>query len=45
LWFGLMFMLVVMFKPDGLAGIWQDAVARVRAWRRGAPAGRAVPAE
>lgn len=45
LWFGLMFMLVVMFKPDGLAGIWQDAAARVRAWRRGAPAGRAVPAE
>ena len=45
LWFGLMFMVVVMFKPDGLAGIWQDAVARVRArWRR-APAARALPAE
>ena len=28
LWFGLMFMAVVMFKPDGLAGIWQDAAAR-----------------
>ena len=30
LWFGLMFVLLVMFKPDGLAGIWRDAVAR---WR------------
>jgi branched-chain amino acid transport system permease protein len=45
LWFGLMFMLVVMFKPDGLAGIWQDAVAWIRARRRGAPGTRAVPAE
>jgi branched-chain amino acid transport system permease protein len=45
LWFGLMFMVVVMFKPDGLAGIWQDAVARIRAGRRGAPETRAVPAE
>jgi len=24
LWFGLMFMLVVMFKPEGLAGLWRD---------------------
>jgi branched-chain amino acid transport system permease protein len=23
LWYGLMFMLVVMFKPEGIAGIWQ----------------------
>ena len=45
LWFGLMFMLVVMFKPDGLAGIWQGAVARVRSRRRGPAATRAVPAE
>ena len=29
LWFGLMFMLLVMFKPEGLAGIWRDAVARL----------------
>lgn len=35
LWFGLMFVLVVMFKPDGLAGIWQDTVARIQARRRG----------
>jgi branched-chain amino acid transport system permease protein len=45
LWFGLMFMAVVMFKPEGLAGIWQDAVAWVRARRRGARGTRAVPAE
>ena len=45
LWFGLMFMAVVMFKPDGLAGIGHDAAARVRARRRGPAAARAVPAE
>ena len=28
LWFGLLFMLVVMFKPEGLAGIWQSFVYR-----------------
>ena len=33
LWFGLVFMLIVMFKPDGLAGIWQGAVARPRLLR------------
>ena len=27
LWFGLMFVLLVMFKPDGLAGMWRDWVA------------------
>jgi len=25
LWFGLTFMVMVMFKPEGLAGMWQDA--------------------
>ncbi len=30
LWFGLMFVVLVMFKPQGIAGIWQDAVTRVR---------------
>lgn len=30
LWFGLLFMLVVMFKPEGLAGIWQGIVYRNR---------------
>jgi branched-chain amino acid transport system permease protein len=34
LWFGLMFMLVVMFKPEGLAGLWQDVAARLGARRR-----------
>jgi branched-chain amino acid transport system permease protein len=24
LWYGLMFIVVVIFKPEGLAGIWQD---------------------
>ena len=28
LWYGLMFMLVVLFKPEGLAGIWQDLIRR-----------------
>jgi branched-chain amino acid transport system permease protein len=45
LWFGLMFMAVVMFKPDGLAGIGQDTLARIRARRRGAARARALPAE
>jgi branched-chain amino acid transport system permease protein len=45
LWFGLMFMAVVMFKPDGLAGIGQDVVARLRARRRRGAATRALPAE
>jgi len=26
LWFGLMFMLLVMFKPEGLAGMWRDLI-------------------
>jgi branched-chain amino acid transport system permease protein len=36
-WYGLVFMAVVLFKPEGLAGIGRDAAAR---WRvRGAQAG------
>jgi branched-chain amino acid transport system permease protein len=34
LWFGLMFMLLVMFKPQGLAGIWQDLIGRLGRSRR-----------
>ena len=34
LWFGLMFMLVVMFKPEGVAGVWQAVAARAGARRR-----------
>ena len=37
LWFGLMFMAVVMFKPEGIAGMWQDAIGA------GCAAGRARP--
>jgi branched-chain amino acid transport system permease protein len=33
-WFGLMFMLVVMFKPEGVAGLWQDVTSRLGARRR-----------
>ena len=33
LWYGLVFMLMVIFKPDGIAGIWQ-------AWRRRPAASR-----
>jgi branched-chain amino acid transport system permease protein len=28
LWFGLMFVVLVMFKPEGLAGFWRDTFAR-----------------
>jgi branched-chain amino acid transport system permease protein len=38
LWFGLLFMLVVLFRPEGLAGLWQDFRAgklRRRAVTRG----------
>lgn len=31
LWYGLLFMAVVLFKPEGIAGIWQAA----QAWRAG----------
>jgi branched-chain amino acid transport system permease protein len=37
LWYGLMFMLIVMFKPEGLAGLGQ-AIGRRRAARRQAAA-------
>src|SRR5688572_4926902 len=38
LWYGLLFMAVVLFKPEGLAGIWQD-------WRARRQAARRVPVE
>ena len=28
LWYGLMFMVIVIFKPEGIAGIWQSLMAR-----------------
>jgi branched-chain amino acid transport system permease protein len=30
LWFGLLFMAMVLFKPDGIAGLWRDLAARRR---------------
>jgi len=30
LWYGLVFMAVVIFKPEGIAGIWRDGLRRVR---------------
>jgi branched-chain amino acid transport system permease protein len=43
LWFGLMFMVVVMFKPEGVAGLWQDVTGALGARRR-ARAGALQPA-
>jgi branched-chain amino acid transport system permease protein len=31
LWYGLLFMAMVLFKPEGIVGMWRDLVARVRA--------------
>lgn len=39
LWFGLLFMLVVLFRPEGLAGLWQDLRAGKLRPRAGARAG------
>lgn len=44
LWFGLMFVLLVMFKPDGLAGMWRDWVAPRLSRASGATNGRTRPA-
>ncbi len=38
LWFGLMFVVLVMFKPQGIAGIWQDLMRRMAARRAGGAA-------
>ncbi len=38
LWYGLMFMAIVMFKPEGLAGIGQDLLRRARRRRAATPA-------
>jgi branched-chain amino acid transport system permease protein len=36
LWYGLLFVVLVMWKPEGIAGIWQGALHRLR--KRKAPA-------
>ncbi|NJN39935.1 MAG: branched-chain amino acid ABC transporter permease, partial [Gammaproteobacteria bacterium] len=38
LWYGLMFMLIVIFRPEGIAGMWQEWRAR----RRGAASGAGI---
>lgn len=38
LWYGLMFMVLVMFKPEGIAGMWQDFVKYLRKHRNGGSA-------
>ena len=37
LWYGLLFMAVVLWKPEGIAGLWQEAVRRFALSRRAAP--------
>ena len=44
LWFGLLFMLLVMFKREGLAGIWQDVMRKFRSANNEAPAKQPAPA-
>jgi branched-chain amino acid transport system permease protein len=39
LWYGLMFMGIVLFKPEGIAGAWQEAVRRRRTARARTGAG------
>ena len=34
LWYGLIFMAMVLFKPEGIAGMWQTWRARPRKGRR-----------
>ncbi|HET6518268.1 MAG TPA: branched-chain amino acid ABC transporter permease [Geminicoccaceae bacterium] len=43
LWYGLMFMALVMFKPEGIAGMWQDLARRLR-HNRGAGRARGADA-
>jgi len=38
IWYGLMFMAIVMFKPEGIAGMLQDLGAALRRWRVPLPA-------
>lgn len=43
LWYGLMFMAIVMFKPEGVAGMWQALAGRLRARRAPVPLPLPVP--
>ena len=42
LWYGLLFMAVVLWKPEGIAGLWQEVVRRRDARRREQPSGSAA---
>ncbi len=44
LWYGLMFMLIVLFKPEGVAGLWQGLVRRLRRRSKSGAQGAAQPA-
>ncbi len=37
LWYGLLFMAMVLWKPEGIAGLWQEASRRLAASRHSAP--------
>jgi branched-chain amino acid transport system permease protein len=41
LWYGLLFMAIIMFRPDGIAGMLHDLTAR---WRRTGPPAISEPA-
>ncbi len=41
LWYGLLFMAVVLWKPEGIAGLWQEAARRREARRREQPSASA----
>jgi branched-chain amino acid transport system permease protein len=43
LWYGLFFMAIVLYQPNGIAGAWQNAVERLRRKRDGATTAAAVP--
>jgi len=43
LWYGLMFMVLVMFKPEGIAGMWGDLVRALERRRRAGAAADPAP--
>ena len=44
LWYGLLFVVLVMWRPEGIAGIWQNAMRRHRNTTPAAPKAAAAPA-
>ena len=42
LWYGLLFMAMVLFKPEGIAGIWSTMLDRLRARGERAPEAVAI---